>query len=223
MEEKELVKKYGINTEKLEKEQLKLAEQLEIKDKIDFNLADKFGAFFNIFIKNKILSCVIICNKEGEIVDQAYVFDKTNFPYIAGFRAYRELPAMMLAFNKLNERPDVVFIPGMGTAHPRLGLASHFSLAADNIPTIGVANAVFGCEEKEGELVRNKKKVGCLLETKPGSRPLYISPGNQISIESSCDLCKKFIHLPHKLPEPMHLARKYGREVQDELRTEVTS
>lgn len=218
MESEQLAKKYGIDTAKLEKEQIKLAEQLEIKDKIDFNLADKFGAFFNTFIKNKILSCVIVCNKEGEVIDRAYVLDKTNFPYLAGFRAYRELPAMVLAFNKLNERPDVVFIPGMGIAHPRLGLASHFSLSADNIPSIGVANAVFGCEEKGNELVSGKKKVGILLETKPGSRPLYISPGNLISVDSSYELCKKFIHLPHKLPEPMHLARKYGREVEDELK-----
>lgn len=219
MESKKLIENYGINLERLEKEQIKLAEQLEIKDKIDFNLADKFGAFFNTFIKNKILSCIIVCNKEGEVIDRAYVFDKTNFPYLAGFRAYRELPAMMLAFNKLNERPDVVFVPGMGIAHPRLGLASHFSLSADNIPSIGVANAVFDCEEKGDDLMRSKKKIGRLLRTKPGSRPLYISPGNQISIDTAYDLCKQFIHLPHKLPEPMHLARKYGREVEDELKT----
>ena len=219
MESEKLVKSYGINLLRLEEEQIKLAKQLEIKDKIDFNLADKFGAFFNTFIKNKILSCVIICNKEGEVLDRAYVFEKTNFPYLAGFRAYRELPAMILAFNKLNERPDVVFVPGMGIVHPRLGLASHFSISANNIPSIGVANAIFDCEEKGDDIIRNKKKIGKLLRTKPGSRPLYISPGNQISVETSYNLSKQFINLPHKLPEPMHLARKYAREVQDELKT----
>jgi len=220
MESEKLVKKYGIDLEKLEKEQIKLAEQLEIKDKIDFSLADKFGAFFNTFIKNKILSCIIVCNKDYEVIDRAYVFEKTSFPYLAGFRAYRELPAMMLAFSKLNEKPDVVFVSGMGIAHPRLGLASHFSLSADNVPSIGVANAVFDCKEEGDYIFKDKKKVGKLLKTKPGSRPLYISPGNQISIETSHDLCKKFICLPHKLPEPMHLARKYGREVEDELKVQ---
>ncbi|MDD5192633.1 MAG: endonuclease V [Candidatus Nanoarchaeia archaeon] len=219
MESEKLVKQYGIDLEKLEKEQIKLAEQLSIKDKIDFKLADKFGAFFNTFIKNRILSCVIVCDKNCEVVDRAYVLDKTSFPYLAGFRAYRELPAMILAFNKLNEMPDVVFISGMGIAHPRLGLASHFSISAGNIPSIGVSDAVFDCEEKDEGITKNKKKVGKILRTKPGSRPLYISPGNQITIDSSYDLCKKFIHLPHKLPEPMHLARKYAREVQDELKT----
>ncbi len=217
MDKQELIKKYGIDVEKLEKEQIKLAKQLEIKDKIDFSLADKFGAFFTSFVKNKILSCVIVCDKNFEVVDRTYSFEKVHFPYLAGFRAYRELPAMMLAFNKLNEKPDVVFVPGQGIIHPRLGLASHFSLSAD-VPSIGVSNAVFGCEEKKDEIIKNKKKVGRKLITRPGSRALYISPGNQISINTSYDLCKDFIKLPHKMPEPMHLARKYGREVEKELK-----
>jgi deoxyribonuclease V len=117
MEKEELIRKYGINVEKLEKEQLELAKKLDIKNKIDFSLADKFGAFFTSFVKNKILSCVIVCDRNFEIVDKAYAFETAHFPYLAGFRAYRELPAMMLAFDKLNEKPDLVFVPGMGIAH----------------------------------------------------------------------------------------------------------
>ncbi len=226
MEREELIEKYGIDVLKLEKEQEKLAKQLEIKDKIDFSLADNFGAFFNTFIKNKILSCVIVCrpvlekdnNKKGyEIIDRAYAFEKVNFPYLAGFRAYRELPAMMLAFNKLNERPDVVFISAQGIIHPRLGLASHFALSA-GVPVIGVSNSVFGCEIKGGDILKGRKKVGKVLKTKPGSRPIYVSPGNLISIKTAYELSKSFINLPHKFPEPMHLARKYAGGVEGELK-----
>jgi len=46
---------------------------------------------------------------------------------------------------------------------------------------------------------------------------MYISLGNQISINTCYELCKKFIRLPHKLPEPLHLAGKYGREIKKEL------
>lgn len=217
MEKEELVKRYNIDINKLEQEQLKLAKQLEIRDKIDFLLADKFGAFFNTFIKNKILSCIIVCNKNYEIIERAYAFEKLSFPYLAGFRAYRELPAMVLAFNKLTEKPDVVFISGMGIAHPRLGLASHFSIST-GIPTIGVSNSLIDCEEKEEDILKDKKKVGRILITKKGSKPLYINPGNLISINTSYEICKEVINLPHKLPEPMHLARKYGREVEKELK-----
>ena len=229
MDKEELIKKYNINIEELEKEQLELAKKLEIKDKIDFSLADKFGAFVNTFIGNKILSCVIVCNcsllgkdggkRECEIIDRAYFFDKARFPYLAGFRAYRELSAMVEAFNKLNEKPDVVFISAQGIIHPRLGLASHFSISAD-VPVIGVSNSIIDCEIKGKDILRNGKKLGKVLHVKPESRPVYISPGNLISIETAYKLCEDFIKLPHKLPEPLHLARKYTKEVERELKTQ---
>jgi deoxyribonuclease V len=224
MDKEELIKKYGIDLPSLEKEQVNLAKQLELKDKIDFSLADKFGAFFTTFIGNKILCCIIICDKNYELVDRAYAFEKVTFPYLAGFRAYRELPAMMMAFNKLNEKPDVVLVPGYGISHPRLGLASHFSLMA-SVPSIGVSNTLVECDsggkETDGELImKNSKKVGKVLQIKTGSRPMYVSPGNLISVDTSYKLCKQFVNLPHKFPEPMHLAKKYGREVEKELKRE---
>ena len=248
----ELSKKYGIDFDKLEREQIKLAKGLEIKDKIDFNLAEKFGAVESIFIKNKILSCIIVCDKNYEVVDRAYVFDKVRFPYFPGFRAYRELPAMVEAFEKLNEKPDVVFVSGQGLIHPRLGLASHFSLST-GIPTIGVSNSLLDCkidgdvedgadilkEDKENfEKTKNSKsskkdleeisfgkanysksskKIGKVLITKPGSNPMFISPGDKIIVKSAYEISKNLINLPHKRPEPMHLVSKYAKEVRKEL------
>lgn len=225
MEPKELIEKYGIDIEKLEKEQLELAKKLEIKDKIDFSLADRFGAIDVSFVGNKILASIVVCGRllkkdgekgECEVIDRAYFLDKARFPYLAGFRAYRELPTMVEAFNKLNEKPDVIFISGQGITHQRLGLASHFSLSVD-VPVIGVANSIIDDEVKGEDVLKNGKKVGKVFISKSGSRPMYISPGDGISIDSSLKLCQEFINLPHKFPEPMHLASKYGREVKKEL------
>ena len=68
----ELSKRYGIDFDRLENEQIKLAKDLTIKDKIDFSLIDRFGAVENIFIKNKILSCFIVVDKDFEIIDKTY-------------------------------------------------------------------------------------------------------------------------------------------------------
>ncbi|MDD5192953.1 MAG: endonuclease V [Candidatus Nanoarchaeia archaeon] len=215
----DLAAKYGIDFDKLEKEQLKLAKELSIKNKIDFSLSDRFGAFDNIFINNKLLSCIIVCDKNFEIIDRAYAFEKVRFPYVPGFRSYRELPAMIIAFNNLHEKPDVVFVPGQGIIHPRLGLASHFSLST-GVPSIGVSDSFIDCEIKDEDILKDGKKVGKLLKSKPESNPMYISPGSLISVESSYELSKQLIHLPHKKPEPMHLAGKYAREVRKELASE---
>jgi deoxyribonuclease V len=215
----ELSKRYGIDFDKLEKEQIKLAKDLTIKDKIDFSLVDRFGAVENIFIKNKILSCFIVVDKDFEIIDQAYAFERIPFPYFPGFRGYRELPAMIKALERLNEKPDIVFISAQGIIHPRLGLASHFGLVT-NIPSVGVSSSLIECEasnEDASEIIKDNEVVGKVLISKKESNPLYISPGNNITVNSSYDISKKLIRLPHKRPEPIHIAAKYARNVKKEL------
>jgi len=216
MEREELIEKYGIEIERLEQEQKKLAKQIELKDAFDFTQVEKFAAFDNSFIGNKILSSIICMNKNFEKIDSNYIFEKTNFPYISGFRAYRELPAMVKCFERLNESPDVVFISGQGISHPRLGLASHFGIIT-GIPTIGISDSAADCEVQGENLIKEGKIIGKVLTTKIGSRPIYITPGHKISIKSAFEITKKLIQAPHKLPEPLHIAGKYNNEVRKEL------
>ncbi|MDP2925643.1 MAG: endonuclease V [Nanoarchaeota archaeon] len=216
---KELIKKYNLDLEKLKQEQIKLAKGLEINDKIDFKLADRFGAIDNTFFNNRLLCCIIVCNKEYEIIDRAYVYEKVKFPYIPGFRNYRELVPMINVFEKLNEKPDFIFVPGQGIAHQRLGLASHFGISI-NLPTIGVSNSVVECNIDGEDILRNGKRIGKVLLSKEGSNPLFISPGHLISINTAYELSKKMVVPPHKRPEPLHIASKYSKEVRKEVVSE---
>jgi len=218
MQEGELIKKFGIDLESIKREQAKLAKCIELKDKMDFNLATKFGAIEIIIINNQIISVAIICNNNFEILEEQYFLDKLRFPYLFEFRSYRELPAMVEAFNKLQDKPDVIFIHGHGITHPALGLASHFSLST-GIPCFGVADSLFECDKVQGQdILRNDKVVGKVLQSKENSNPLYISPGNFITLRSAYELSEKMIRAPHKLPEPLHLAHKYARSVKKELK-----
>lgn len=214
---KEILDKYNIDLEKLKEEQEKLARNLEIRDKIDFSLADRIAGIDNVFFKNKIISAVVVLDKDFEVIEQEYSEDKIRFPYINGFRAYRELPCMIEAFNKLGEKPDLVFIRGHGILHPRgLGLASHFSLST-GIPAIGVADSLLmGEVHKEGIFI-DSKLSGMMLVAKEGAKPIFISPGDKISLSTSLILTKRFIKEPHKFPEPLRLAKKYAKEVMKEI------
>ena len=221
MEEKEdkyqeIIKKYNIDIAKLKKEQEKLAKQIDIKDSMDFSKAVKIGGISNIFFQNKIVSVAVVLDDKLEIIEQKYFSDKVKFPYIPGFRAYRELPAMVSCFNLLDEKPEVVFISGHGISHERLGLASHFSIAV-GVPSIGVADELITGKLDGENIIINEKVVGKLIQLKQGSRPIYVSPGNGISVKSAVELAKKFIRLPHKLPEPLHFAHRYAREVMKEV------
>lgn len=213
----EIQERYKEEIKEYSKEQVKLARTLEIKDKIKIKDIEKIGAIENIFIQNKIISAIIVCNKDFEIIEQEYFSDFVKFPYIPGFRAYREVPAMLKALDKLEENPDIILINGHGTLHPRgLGIASHFSLAS-GIPTIGVASDSVIGEIKDKDIFINNKLSGKIINTKEGANPLYISPGNQISVENSSEFIKTLIKFPHKIPEPLRLARKYAKEVKEEL------
>ena len=216
MNPEELAKKYNLDLKKLAQEQEKLAKQLAIKDEIDFSLIDKIGAVDTAFFQNKIISVCVVLNPEMEMIAQGYFSDKIRFPYIRDFRAYRELPSMIEAFNKLEEKPDVIFVPGDGISHPRLGIASHFSISV-GVPTIGISNSLPAGEVKGEYVFFNGKKTAKILQAKPGSNPMYVSPGNNISLNTAYELSKKLIKLPHKLPEPLHAAHKYVREIRKEI------
>ncbi len=218
MNEDELIKKYGLDIEVLKKEQTKLAKGINVKDAMDFSFASTFGAVESMLINNQIISVIIICDRAGEISEQQYFLDKLRFPYLNEFRSFRELPSVIGAFNKLSNKPDVVFIRGHGITHPRLGIASHFSLLT-NIPAIGIAESLFDCDKVDKlNIVRDGKIVGKAFQSKQGSNPLFISSGNNISLETSYNFVKEFIKPPHKLPEPLYLAHRYARDVREELR-----
>jgi deoxyribonuclease V len=218
MKEEQLIEKYGLDIESLKREQIKLSKNISLKDSIDFSIISRIGAVENVLVGNNIISTVIICDKEFNILEQQYFLDKLRFPYLVEFRSYRELPAMVEAFNKLNEKPDVVFIKGQGITHPRLGLASHFSLSI-NTPVIGIAENLFECNKIKGEdILKEDKKTGMILQTKEKANPIYISPGSGLSIASAYNITKSMIIPPHKLPQPLHLVHKYAKQVKEELK-----
>src|SRR5215475_6782453 len=73
---------------------------------------------------------------EGVIADAPLLF-----PYIPGLLSFREGPAVLLAWSKLQNQPDLLMFDGQGIAHPRgIGIASQMGLWLER-PTIGVAKS----------------------------------------------------------------------------------
>lgn len=216
-----IAKRFNIDLKKLEMEQKKLAKTVSLKDAIDFNLADRIAGCDTAMINNKIIAVIVVLDKDMQILEQQYVVKKPDFPYLSGFRAYRELPAMIECYNGLQEQPDVIFIEGHGIAHPRqCGIATHFGISIQK-PTIGIAKKLLAGEIKEGNIIIDGKTSGVELQTKEGSRPLYISPGNMISLKTTVELTKKLTIKPHKLPEPLVQARKFANRVSDEIKENI--
>ncbi|UZE94059.1 MAG: endonuclease V [Candidatus Pacearchaeota archaeon] len=218
MKEKEAIEK-GIDIEALKTEQTKLAKNISTKDVFNFENATRFGAIHTEILQKtkEIMACAAVCDENLELIEEKYIIKPIKFPYIPGYRAYRELIPMSIVYSKLEEQPDVIFIEAHGIAHPRgLGLTSHFGVSI-NKPTIGVAKKVLIGEEKNGEIILNKKIVAKAIVTKQGANPVYISPGHMISLKTAIEVTKRCIKEPHKMPEPIVLARKVAENVKKEL------
>ncbi|UCD20696.1 MAG: endonuclease V [archaeon] len=213
----EEAKEKGIDLEELKQEQKKLAKAVSQKDAFDFSVAQRFGGIISETVGKQIVSAIVVLNENFEVIDQKFSIQKPQFPYIPGFRAYRELRVMLDAYNKLEEKPDVVFVFGHGISHPRgCGIATHFALSIQK-PTIGIAKSLVCGEEKDNQVYLLKKIIGEKVVTKEGSRPFYVSVGNDISLKTAVELTKKQVRENHKLPEPLIEVRKFVKEVRKEV------
>ncbi len=201
--------------DKLKKEQSKLAKKVVLKD--EFSELKLIGGCDQTFIGNKVISCVVVLDYESlEVVETASAVVKAVVPYVAGFLGYREGPAIVEAFNKLNVKPDVLLCDFNGILHPRLfGAASQVGLMLD-VPTIGVAKSLSYGSIMGEKIIVGIKHVGAKVISREYSRPIYVSPGHKICLKSAVEIVKKCLKYPHKLPEPIHYAHKYAKKLQKE-------
>ncbi|MCU7921906.1 MAG: deoxyribonuclease V [Candidatus Thiodiazotropha sp. (ex Dulcina madagascariensis)] len=148
-------------------------------------------------------------------VEQAIACLPTTFPYVPGLLSFREVPAILQAIAQLRRRPDILLCDGQGLAHPRrFGIACHLGVLSD-IPSIGVAKTrLIGShadppEEKGGwrPLFDKDEIIGAVLRTRSGVKPLYISVGHRVSLQTAIDLVMACT-TRYKLPETTRAAHR---------------
>jgi deoxyribonuclease V len=203
-------------------EQFQLARKLVLRD--GFKKIETVAGVDQAFHKNSIVSAIVVCSaKTSEPVEKIHSVSKVTFPYIPTFLSSREAPAILDAWKKIREKPDVMLVDGQGIAHPRgIGLGAHVGVMLDT-PTIGVAKSwLFGdykkpeSLEKPEKLLTKGRQIGWVLRTKAGCNPIFISPGNKVSIKSSLEISMKSLK-KHKLPEPLRLAHLHANAVKESL------
>lgn len=145
-----------------------------------------------------------------EIVSAA---QEPTFPYVPGLLTFREGPVVQEAYAKLAREPDLLMFDGQGIAHPRgLGLAAHMGVLMDR-PSIGCAKSRLVGEFKEPKQKRgamrtlslHRRKIGVVLRTKDNTKPLFVSPGHRVSVETAAEWVLRTGN-GYRLPEPTRLA-----------------
>jgi deoxyribonuclease V len=138
---------------------------------------------------------------------------RVSFPYIPGLLTFREAPILLKAFSRLKGRPGLLLFDGQGIAHPRsMGIAAHMGILLD-LPAIGCAKSrLFGEAAEPGldqgniiPLLDHGRRVGMIVRTRAGVKPVYVSPGHRMDLDVSVkiilSLCRGY-----RIPEPLRQA-----------------
>lgn len=156
---------------------------------------------------------VVLQLPELTLLEQAIAYRPTTFPYVPSLLSFREMPTVLDALAQLKLEPDLILCDGAGIAHPRrLGIASHLGVLIDK-PTVGVAKSrllgTFGdLSEEKGTwapLTDKGERIGAVLRSRTGTKPLFVSAGHRISLETAVDYVLQCTP-KYRLPETTRLA-----------------
>ncbi|MGE0623260.1 MAG: endonuclease V [Pseudomonadales bacterium] len=151
----------------------------------------------------------------GRVLETRGAAVPLTFPYVPGLLSFRELPALLAVVRRIAGPVDVILCDGQGIAHPRrFGIASHLGVIVGR-PAVGCAKSrLTGRHEPVPEhrgasvpLVAEKtgERLGSVLRTRTGVRPLYVSPGHLADFDGAERLVLA-CGAGYRLPEPTRLA-----------------
>ncbi|BCJ74233.1 endonuclease V [Catellatospora sp. IY07-71] len=171
-----------------------------------------------------------------EVVETAVASGPVTFPYVPGLLAFRELPVLTEALERLTVTPDVLVCDGYGVAHPRrFGLACHVGVLT-GLPTFGVAKTAFVVREspapgaaaeqtiggghqepgpRRGDwapLTDGTETLGRVLRTQPGVKPVFVSVGHRIDLDTATALTLALAPR-YRLPETTRQADQLSRRL----------
>ena len=176
------------------------------------------GADISLNLYSETIYAGIVILRYSDLQPLAYSLVKSTntFPYVPGFLAFREVPALVEALAQIPIQPDVIMIDGHGIAHPRrMGIAAHFGTLT-NTATLGCAKKILFGKWPEPEaikgsftLIKDKEEIiGYALRSKNNVKPVFISPGNKMCLQDSLNITMHCLR-NHRLPEPTRKAHEF--------------
>jgi len=141
-----------------------------------------------------------------------------TFPYVPGLLAFREIPVVLAALERLSIEPDLFIVDGHGLAHPRrMGIACHLGVVLDK-PSIGCAKSKLVGQYAEPsqeaghwtELRDQGEVIGAALRTRPGTTPVFVSVGHRIDLPTAISVVLRCTR-GYRLPETTRWAHRIAR------------
>ena len=222
------------NTSKIElqfiEKQKELFSQIDLNNYVDINkiktVAGVDLAYWKENEEEYACACIVVLDYNSlEIIEEKYTVGTIEVPYIPGCLAFREFELVQKTVDLLEHEIDLYFFDGNGYLHPRhMGLATYAGIVL-NKPSIGVAKTYFKVEnveytEPENEkfsqtnIIINNEIYGRVLITQKDVKPIFLSIGNKINIETATEVVKHFVDKKSHIPLPTRYADIMTHEVR---------
>lgn len=194
-----------------------LRDRVELRNRVG-NLRRIAGADAALdLVRGRVIAGIVIYRFPSlEEIERVWGESPLQFPYIPGLLSFREMPAILAAFERVRTPPDLIFYDGQGYAHPRrFGIACHLGVALD-CPTIGCAKSrLIGVHtdpspERGGwvPLLDDGERIGAVVRTRTGVNPIYVSTGHRVSLERAIELVMT-VSGSYRIPRPTRDADQF--------------
>lgn len=216
-----------MDIEKLQEDFLR--QQNELRSRID--PVDRFDAdslrliagvdlaYWNDDGGEAAVCCIVVIDAgTHKVIEKKHCAGRIEVPYMPGFLAFRELPLILKTAGLLEYSPELFVFDGNGYLHPRhMGIATHASFCLDK-PAMGIAKTYFRVDKKTGytdpenepgsytDIVIDGEVYGRALRTQRDVKPVFVSIGNHISLDTACSLALRLTDRESHIPIPTRLA-----------------
>lgn len=159
-------------------------------------------------------AAAVVLDERLHEVERRVVAGEPDRAYATGMLAFREGRLSLEALLALECTPELLFVDGHGVVHERgCGLATHLGVLLDT-PTIGVPKTPFHAVTRPPETPRGSTLVltkewgaqGAAVRLRTGTKPVYVSPGHLVDLESAIALALRWSTGRHRVPEPLQAA-----------------
>lgn len=203
-------------------QQIKLADKIQLENQVNIEkikyIAGVDLAYWNEAACEYAVCCIVILDyKSKNIIEEKYYMHEVNVPYISGCLAFREVPLVLETVKLLETEPDVYVFDGNGYLHVRhMGLATHAGIILDK-PSIGIAKSYYKIMNTDytkpldenyafEDIIIENEVYGRAVRTKKGVKPIFLSVGNKIDLDTAMQIVKDMASDESRIPIPTRLA-----------------
>ncbi|MGH9728873.1 MAG: deoxyribonuclease V [Candidatus Acidiferrales bacterium] len=202
--------------------QLRIRERVELADRLPrIRVVAGADLAYDMARNRAIAGVVVYRYPEMEEIERVWVEVPIAFPYVPGLLSFREMPALLKAFSRVRNAPDLIFYDGHGLAHPRrFGISCRLGVLLDR-PTIGCAKSILigthdDLPQRAGSwtpLRDSDEILGAVLRTREGVRPIYVTQGHRISLARAIEFVSSVLD-GYRIPRPTRDADRFVAAVK---------